>query len=85
MNDELIGFDIGELDDILLSCGVLIDTEMENAEIPMDSIMFISMIVELENRYELQIPDEMLSYTYWNTREAIAANIKLLLATGNEN
>ena len=27
MNDELIGFDIGELDDILLSCGVLIDTE----------------------------------------------------------
>ena len=77
-------FDMNELDDMLLSCGIIVDTETDNAEIPMDSMAFISMIVEIENRYAVVIPDDMLLYQYWNTREAIAKNIAILSVGHNE-
>lgn len=78
MNNEIV-LNESDLEELLLGCGILIDPDAKDAEIPMNSVMFISMIVELENQYGIQIPDDRLLYKYWKTFNLIAENVRQLL------
>jgi len=50
----------------------------------MDSIMFVSMIIEVENQYDVQISPDMLLYKYWSSYNAIYENIMKLLENKRE-
>lgn len=78
MNNEIV-LNACDLEGLLLGCGIIIDPDAKDEEIPMDSIMFISMIVELENQYGIHIPDDRLLYKYWKTFNLITENVTQLL------
>ena len=43
-----------------------IDSEGENAEL--DSFAFISMVIEIENEFELELPDEFMNFFSFDTK-----------------
>ena len=44
-----------------------------------DSIMFVSTIVELENRFGMSIPDEYLLVDYFKSVDDIVETVQLIL------
>ena len=85
MSSMLLSTESDCIQDLLFSCGIVVDMDHKDADIPMDSLMFISMIVEVENQYNVQIPSEMLLYKYWNSYNAISQNITKLQEDLSDN
>lgn len=59
------------------------EVEIENADLIddyiIDSIIFITFIVEIENEFNIQIPDEILLYDKFRTLKDTIENIQKLL------
>lgn len=49
-----------KLIDVMNSCGFDVSTDTLDASIEYDSLQFVSTMVELENAFQIQIPDEYL-------------------------
>ncbi len=56
--------------------GMEIDEEFNLPESNIDSIIFIKMVLELENKFEFQFDDEMLYITNFPTVKQLAEYVK---------
>ncbi len=50
-------------------------------DLKMDSIMFVSLVVSIEDKFEISIPDEMLFMEYFNDFDSIVDIISNELKT----
>ena len=57
-------------------------------DLAIDSVGFIRIIIEIESRYNIQIPNDMLVYSYFRTISQIEEIINTLIdkkSTGDSN
>ena len=71
--------DLNELESIFFSVGIIVDLDEPTEVIEMDSMTFISLIIELENYYGKAIPMELMNIDHWCTVEKITESIHQVL------
>lgn len=59
--------------------GIYVNKSDFNAELEMDSIQYVSLIVELEERFHITVPDEYLGHEIPNTVNSFIKMIKKLM------
>lgn len=74
-------YNLEKLDEILFSVGIVVDTLDEDSTIDMDSLTFVSLIVEIENTYGISVPSNMLVFDNWCTIKKIKQAIHSLMNT----
>ncbi len=67
------------IEQILFENGIVADMENTDDSLPMDSIMFVSLIISIEDFFDIKIPIEMLQYEKWKSIKLILNNIKELI------
>ena len=67
------------IEQILFENGIVADMENTDDSLPMDSIMFVSLIISIEEFFDIKIPIEMLQYEKWKNIKLILNNIKELI------
>lgn len=72
--------------DCLAQIGVIIDTNrnFDLIEVIEDSLMFVSLIVELESAFDIEIPDEFLLPERLNTFDDLKTMITELQGKSND-
>lgn len=56
---------------------ILLDTEL--AEIDINSMMMIKIIVDIETKFNIEVPDAYLSYSYYRTIRDISSMVQNVL------
>lgn len=75
----------------LLECfanmGIIIDAQEDEVDLKeyiLDSIQFITVIVEIERMFSIEFPDELLLYSVFDSLTGLISLIDSLLANNNE-
>ena len=64
-----------EISNVLFENGIVIDPNDKEDPLEMDSITFVSLIISIENYYNITVPTDMLIYQKWKTVSLIEKNI----------
>lgn len=64
-----------EFNKLLFENGIVMDSNDKNVSLEMDSITFASLIISIENYYNITVPTDMLLYEKWKTISLIEKNI----------
>ena len=67
------------IDKLFNENGIITDTDDRNSPLEMDSITFASLMISIEDAFNIVIPTEMLLYEKWKTINLIEDNIIALL------
>lgn len=68
------------IEQILFENGIVADMENTDEPLQMDSIMFVSLIISMEEAFGITVPIEMLQYEKWKSIKLIMENMKELIA-----
>lgn len=64
-----------EICKLLFENGIILISDNKDDALEMDSITFASLIIAIENHYDIIVPTEMLLYEKWKTISLIEKNI----------
>ena len=64
-----------DINKLLFENGIVVDSNDKDDSLEMDSIMFASLIISIENTYNIIVPTDMLLYEKWKTISLIEKNI----------
>ena len=64
-----------EINKLLFENGIVMDPNDKDVSLDMDSITFASLIISIENYYNITVPTDMLLYEKWKTISLIEKNI----------
>lgn len=64
-----------EINKLLFENGIVMDSNDKDVSLEMDSITFASLIISIENYYNITVPTDMLLYQKWKTISLIEKNI----------
>ena len=64
-----------KIEKLLYENGIIANAEDMGETIEMDSIMFVSLIVSIEETFDITVPVEMLLYEKWKSINLITENI----------
>ena len=64
-----------EINKLLFENGIVMDSNDKDVPLEMDSITFASLIISIENYYNITVPTDMLLYQNWKTISLIEQNI----------
>ena len=56
-----------EINKLLFENGIVMDSNDKDVPLEMDSITFASLIISIENYYNITVPTDMLLYQKWKT------------------
>lgn len=56
-----------EINKLLFENGIVMDSNDKDVSLEMDSITFASLIISIENYYNITVPTDMLLYQKWKT------------------
>lgn len=76
---KLQSVNLNELENIFFSVGLIVDFDEPTELIEMDSMTFISLIIEVESHYGKTVPMELMNIDRWCTAERITESIQQLL------
>jgi acyl carrier protein len=68
------------LENILLENGLIVGEDEKNESLQMDSLTFASLILSIEEKFNLTVPIDMLLYKEWETVNIIESEIIKLLS-----
>ncbi len=68
-----------KIEKLLYENGIIANAEDMGETIEMDSIMFVSLIVSIEETFDITVPVEMLLYEKWKSINLITENIENLV------
>ena len=66
---------MNDINKLLFENGIVMDSNDKDVPLEMDSITFASLIISIENYYNITVSTEMLLYEKWKTISMIEANI----------
>lgn len=66
-----------------LLCAIGIEYQSDSDELLMDSIQFISLIVLIENEFNIEVPDDLLNITILNTIDKLVTVMDNLVGEGS--
>lgn len=64
--------------------GIIIDYNSINDEIEMDSITFVSIIVQIEETFSINVPNDLLKYSEWRSAKEVLKTISLIKKSNND-
>ena len=64
-----------EINELLFENGIVMNSNDKDVPLEMDSITFASLIISIENYYNITVPTNMLLYQKWKTISLIEKNI----------
>lgn len=74
-----------EINKLLFENGIVMDSNDKDVPLEMDSITFASLIISIENYYNITVPTDMLLYQKWKTISLIEKNIIDLKQRSRDN
>lgn len=67
------------IEQLLFENGIIADVKNLDEPLQMDSLMFVSLIISIEETFGITVPIEMLQYEKWKSIKLIMDNIKELI------
>lgn len=74
-----------EINKLLFENGIVMDSNDKDVPLEMDSITFASLIISIENYYNITVPTDMLLYQKWKTISLIEKNVIDLMQRSRDN
>lgn len=73
--DVFGGYIMCELDKLFFENGIIMDLDDKDEPLEMDSLAFASLMISIEEFYNIIVPTDMLLYEKWATISLIEKNI----------
>ena len=74
-----------EINKLLFENGIVMDSNDKDVPLEIDSITFASLIISIENYYNITVPTDMLLYQKWKTISLIEKNVIDLMQRSRDN